>query len=296
MGLSRRDKLALEAAEGCSGHGDFRRGLCPFCIDRVGTDNPHRNWWVSQATGWYGCHRCAIKGRLPGFEDDDQYVPAPDAPGVSAELKAYVGPPDGFVSALVPSRAMAVAAKYLQTRGVTRSIAADAGIGACISGDLAGRVVIPVLGIDGKTWHGWVGRLYREAKGTWEPKYKNCPGMGRANTVYNVRSLVSTRLDPVICCEGAFDAIKYWPHCLAFLGKPGDGHAAILAATTRPISIVLDGDSWRESEVFARKLKRLGRRDVGWVRLEPKTDPNDIDPERLKKVCANSVIDGEAAY
>lgn len=297
--MTKKQLLALEVLEGAGGHGDYCRTQCPFCEDRLGSTTNHKNFWVGRETGFFSCWRCGIKGRLHGFEDDDQYIPAPrEATEPQAPQAPHVdlGPPVNYVSAVTRSPTVSVAVKYLRSRGVTRSIAEDAKIGVCLSGPQEGRVVIPVLGIDNRTWLGWSARLYRQPRWDGEGKYQTCPGMDKGHVLFNLRALASTMQEPVLCCEGVFDAIQYFPHCVAFLGKPGDGHVDLLLASKRPIAICLDGDAHREAEALARRLRRLGRQNVGWVRLPARMDPNTVDPVRLRTVAADSVKDGCAEY
>ena len=70
--------------------------------------------------------------------------------------------------------------------------------------------------------------------------------------------------------------MPYWPHAVAFLGKPSHEQVDMLMDCDRSIVIVLDGDAWREGWALAERLKLAGKR-AAMVRLPPKTDPNDVD-------------------
>jgi len=56
----------------------------------------------------------------------------------------------------------------------------------------------------------------------------------------------------------------------------------------RPVCMVLDGDAWRESKATALKLLVRGHK-VGFVKLPPGRDPNDLEPQRLFDAAIESI-------
>jgi DNA primase len=104
--------------------------------------------------------------------------------------------------------------------------------------------------------------------------------MQRGKILYNAKALYADSTLPIIAVEGVFDALPYWPHAVAFLGKPSYEQIEMLYETDRPVVVVLDGDAWRESWALAERLKLAGKK-AAMVRLPPKTDPNDVDRKWL---------------
>ena len=64
---------------------------------------------------------------------------------------------------------------------------------------------------------------------------------------------------------------------VACLGKPNEAHLALLQEARRPVVVVLDGDAWEEGEALSLRLRFEGLR-AGFVRLPPKTDPDEVSP------------------
>jgi hypothetical protein len=274
---SRRDRLALEAADRVSGGGVWKRSPCPFCEDVLGSPDPRPqgNWCLNTSTcGWH-CYRCGTKGYLPGHGPEDE----PEE--VEKEVVEHQAP-DGFLSLDDDSIMVKAARRYvMKKRGVSERTIKQAQLGACMDGKYAGRVVIPVLDPTHTSWRGFVARKFDES--AWGPNALNDSAMDRENLVYNERALHREHAAPVLCVEGPFDALSFWPNAIAFLGKPAEKQIPILEQSKRPLVICLDGDSWGESEGLCMRLKfrdELKQR-VGWVKLPPTTDPNTVDPHWL---------------
>jgi DNA primase len=161
----------------------------------------------------------------------------------------------------------------------------EAGIGACVKGKMAGRVVIPICGGRNNKLVGWQARSWTDSQNGL--RYYTSPNFKRAEHVYNEAALYLDTDEPCMVVEGLFDALPYWPHAVALLGKPSEGQINMLANTYRPLCVVLDGDAWLESEMLCLRLRIEGVR-ASWIRLPPKKDPADLSVKDLKSLVRNA--------
>lgn len=106
--------------------------------------------------------------------------------------------------------------------------------------------------------------------------------------MWNVAALDVETSDPILVTEGLFDALPLYPYSVALLGKPTDHQIALLRDALRPVCMLLDGDAWRLSKAVAWRLYAQGQR-VGFVKLPPTRDPNDLNPQRLLDQAVASV-------
>lgn len=261
--------LAEKSAKAANqGSGAFRRGICLACEVRTGKPDRRGSFSFNTTTGWYICFKCAVRGRLDGFEDVVREMVEPERP----EMK----PPEGFYElcrgdgkgaySLEPARV------YLRGRGLTNEgLWAEARLGACIDGFYASRVVVPVLSPDGE-WLGFVARAWTKKA---DVPYLYPRGMNRRDTLYNHAALLVRTERPVFVVEGVMDALALWPDAVAVLGKPSDPQVWALADCPRPVVVALDGDAWREGEELALRLQLEGQR-AGNVRLPAKMDPDEV--------------------
>lgn len=254
---------------------------CPFCDDARGAPDTTRALAVSSTTGWYRCWRCHTSGRL----HTDEFVPQQAALRAVAVLETdaedETPPPPGFEplsGAGTDATVLSGARAYLRNRGIGQATINEAGIGACVVGRYARRVVIPHV-IRGR-WVGWVARSYDPKE---ERRYLYPAGMSRR--LWNEGALHVEGAGPLMVVEGVFDALPYWPDAVACLGKPTRAQITMLEGARRPLVIVLDGDAWREAEALALRLRYFGgvRHPVGWVKLPPKQDPGAIDRAWLRR-------------
>lgn len=243
---------------------------CPLCPVYFGSVDRGQSLSVQPAKGAWKCWRCMHAGRLPGTYAPTQEVVAP--------TRHVFDPPDGFVpiDECRGSIAHAPSVEYLERRvGLARARAL--GFGSCMVGQLAGRVVMPLRDRADLPWWGWVART---VAGDVRPKYRYPPGMERR--LFNPLALDLWDDAPALIVEGVFDALPYWPHAVACLGKPTDDHVAIMARSNRPIAVCLDGDAWREGEMLMLRIALCNDRvPVGVVKIPPKEDPGSIEPRAL---------------
>ena len=265
-------RQALSAAKFVTASGHARTN-CPFCEAVVGKVDKKQCLGISVRSGFYKCWRCHTKGKLDGKEFD---IPAVEKPVEKAPMQA----PEGFYELGRGPGATAIsfseAREYLHHRGLTDpAVWAEARIGATLKGRCSNRVVVPVTSPEG-AWWGWVARSW--LKGVDRP-YLNAPGMtvGSDGHFFNHAALLQPSERPVLVMEGVFDALHYWPHAVAVLGKPTEEQVHELAVCPRPVVVALDGDAWREGWALAMRL-RLEGQQAGAVRLPPGADPDEVEP------------------
>lgn len=245
------------------------RANCPLCLTRTGKADRKQALAINVSSGAYTCWKCQASGKIKTKGLDIQLDDLPEVQAALAEME----PPEGFTLLSGDSSMSLEPARSYALKRCPEELWAEVGIGGCASGKYAGRVVVPIMASDGETWLGWVGR-------TWYPSdraYSYPKGMNRGEVLYRGAILHEPTEAPVLVVEGVFDAIHLWPHGVALLGKASEYQMEALAASPRPVVVVLDGDAWEEAYAMTLRLKIHGKRDVGYVRLPPKHDPDEVD-------------------
>lgn len=277
---------ALAAVEGrppsASG---WARGHCPFCPTVYGRRDKNRSLSVHLESGRVVCWRCGTRCGTSGPKD---YRPKPRKLGEPPPEA-----PEGFLTFTKalrehPSYANQ-ALDYLESRHVSKKAIVRSGMGMAVDGKLAGRVVVPVHGVE-KPWLGYVSRIWEcsdpldlpPRRPKYLPKYFNSAGLDRENNLFNMSALQVDSDKPVMVVEGVFDALPYWPHVVACLGKPAHKHVDILARSGRTLVVVLDGDAWLLGEACAKRVCLAGGRAT-YLRLKAKKDPGTVMPKKLWK-------------
>ena len=280
--MSRQDYV-LEAIQYGSKSSKGWRARCPFCV-RQGHQTKKQNLYVSAKSGKWFCYRCHSVGYLDGYDHEAHEEEL-------GEIATFA-PPRGWTplgwgegaSSMFASQAR----EYAHKRGLSTVLMQTAQVGISTLPpenpeeelDWRGRLIIPILDAEHKTWVGFVGRDYT---GRLEPTYQYPDGMSRGRILYNARSLLEVTDEPVLVVEGVLDALQFWPDAVAVLGTWTKQHVALLAQSNRPVLAVLDGDAWRKGEGLSLALKLAGVRS-GWLRLPPGMDPDEIKPWILNEI------------
>jgi len=276
--------MVLEAIQHGSKSSKGFRTRCPFCV-RQGHQTRKQNLYVSAKSGKWFCYRCHSIGYLDGYD--------PDAHEEELGEIATFAPPRGWCPLGWGEGATALFARdareYASSRNLTRTLLQVAHVGISTLPplddeelDWRGRLIIPILDAECKTWVGYVGRDYT---GRIEPVYQYPDGMSRGRILYNARALLEVTDEPVLVVEGVLDALQFWPNAVAVLGTWTKAHVALLAQSNRPVVAVLDGDAWRKGEGLSLALKIAGVRSH-WLRLPPGMDPDEIKPFIEEEVLA----------
>jgi hypothetical protein len=258
--------------------GGWWRANCPYCLEQTGKPDKRQSLGIKPLIAFFACFKCGVRGRLREVPDDVLVLARradPDAP------KPIKGPPDGYEE-LAPdwdSIMLQAPRRYLEGRGVGLDVVRDARVGCAMVGKFRGRVIVPVLDVDERTWLGFSARDWTDRQ---EPRYMYPRGMARGVLLYNWAALYVVTDEPLILVEGVFDALPYWPDGSATLGKPGDYHRRLLADASRPVAVCLDGDAHEEGWALAEYLQLQGSR-AGSVRLPPGSDPNTVERPWLRE-------------
>lgn len=291
--MSRRDRNAsIEATLGDARTAGRRqvRVECPraTCVSSK-TLRPDKSVNVDLVTGMYHCHRCGLGGRLEG----EQYILLDDSDEPTNEeleaRKRAAQPPTGYVPLWcgdhATSWAAAPARAYAASRGFDAERLRAFRVGAVLFGYYGGRLVLPLTDDDGEWW-GWVARAYTPAAAA-AGKYLYPKGMPRGEYLFNGAALNPVFVDdddPAIIVEGYLDCVPYWPDAIPTLGQPSRFHVRLFETASRPVAFLLDGDAWEEAMMYAARLRFAGKR-AGYVRLPPKTDPNEVDIAWAREEC-----------
>jgi len=246
----------------------YTRVNCPACEDRgKDTADNSRSLSINNENGFFKCWRCELKGKLFDNEDEeieDENEEWEDVPlEMPSDFRAIESSDEGL--------------NYMLGRGFDQETMRRAGVGFACWGKHAGRVILPFRGITGELV-GWVGRTTRDAN----PRYWTAQGMDRSRIFYNDSEVYKKRETPLIVTEGPLDALKWWPHAVAALGKPTSEQKEKLAKHARPMLIILDGDAWREGLSIARELRRKGAEAYA-IALEPGKDLAETKKDTIRK-------------
>lgn len=276
--------IALLADAIPSGDG-WLRANCPFCPGLVGKFDKNRSFGFNEHSGYYHCFRCLISGKV---EISEEWAPVTKDRHLETS-EGDMSPPKGFIPLWVgdglTAHCLKDAREYLLKRGLDFQTIADAKIGACLDGDFANRIVVPILDVADETWLGYAGRDWTNQQYL---RYRYPVGMPRSTIMYQQKALFVETDEPILVVEGVFDALSFFGHAVAVLGKPSPWQVQALSGSKRPVAVVLDGDAWEEGWALARKLKLAGVQ-AGSVKLPAGEDPNSVDHDWLRNEAARCV-------
>lgn len=256
---------------------------CPLCLSNQGKEDRRQSLALNSETGGYVCHRCGSTGRIsPSALSELSRSSTSFSSSPATDYSLTQRPPPGFFPLTgenLRGRTTLRAQQYLMGRGIGPKTWEDTGMGVCISGHFARRVVVPIFDRSGQDWQGFVARDYT---GQSASRYLYPKGMKRAINLFNHHLLARDTEEPVLVVEGVFDAL---PHAdaVALLGKPSRQHPDLIARTKRPIVVCLDGDAWEVSQALYMQLKLRGARAC-WIHMPPDKDPGDTSPEEMQRM------------
>jgi DNA primase len=188
------------------------------------------------------------------------------------------------------------AMKYLKNRGIKSYDIERYDIGYCDKGDYAGRIIVPSFDVDNKLNY----FLARDFTGNAYLKYKN-PPVSKDVVVFENQIDFS---EPLILCEGVFDAMAIRRNAIALLGKniPSKLKMRLVEHGVKEVSIVLDNDAYKNALYISEtlmndnikvKLVRMGGEDaadLGFKKVIERINSTDIlDFGQLmqQKLCLN---------
>ena len=159
------------------------------------------------------------------------------------------------------------ALSYLYKRGITDSDILKYNIGYCDDGLYSNRIIIPSYDADGKL-NFFVGRDFYSSK----MKYRNSP------TTKNIIGfdLFINWDEPIILCEGVFDAMAFKRNAIPLFGKNvmSNLQKKIIESKVKVIYLALDNDALEDTIKISEYFINNGI-DVRMMKFKEK-DPSEI--------------------
>ena len=188
--------------------------------------------------------------------------------------KGKVELPKEFLSLVYkhPSPVYKHAISYLQKRGITYEDILKYNIGYCDQGLYTNRVIIPSYSEDGQL-NFFVGRDIFESK----MKYRNSP---TPKDVVGFELFINWD-EPIVLCEGPFDAIAIKRNAIPLFGKTilSNLKRKIIKKKVKQVYISLDRDAILDSIKMVEDFMKNDI-DVYFVNL-PEKDPSDLGFENV---------------
>lgn len=235
--------------------------FCPFC------HHHNKKFAVNVVKNKWKCWICGAKGgSLVGlFRKIDV------SPAQIAELRTYLSDadiktfkdditesatlhlPKEFLPLWKPVDTYAYkhAISYVKKRNISGYDIIRYRMGYCDEGAYKGRIVVPSYGMDGKLNY-FVARSYYDGG----MKYKNPPV---SKNVIVFEDQVNWN-EPIVLCEGVFDAIAIRRNAIPMLGKflPKKLEVKLLENKVTHVYILLDDDARNEALQLEQKLQGYG--------------------------------------
>ena len=157
--------------------------------------------------------------------------------------------------------------KYLYERGLTDNDFIKYDIGYCTSGEYGGRIIIPSYSSSNQL-NFFVARTY---DGNYY-KYKNPEA---SKDIIFFENLINWN-QPIIICEGVFDAIAIRRNAIPILGKSISKQLLkkIIQSNVDSIYIALDQDAIKKALEYCEQFLSIGKK-VYFIDLKEK-DPSDM--------------------
>ena len=188
--------------------------------------------------------------------------------------KGKVELPKEFLSLVYkhPSPVYRNAMMYLQRRGITYEDILKYNIGYCDQGLYTNRVIIPSYSEDGQL-NFFVGRDIFQSK----MKYRNSP---TPKDVVGFELFINWD-EPIVLCEGPFDAIAIKRNAIPLFGKTilSNLRRKIIEKKVKQVYISLDRDAILDSLKMVEEFMKNDI-DVYFVNL-PEKDPSDLGFENV---------------
>jgi hypothetical protein len=161
---------------------------------------------------------------------------------------------------------------YLYKRGIDDSDILKYNIGYCDEGVYSNRIIIPSYDSEGQL-NFFVGRDFYNSK----MKYRNCT---------TTKDIIGFELfinwdEPIILCEGVFDAMSFKRNAIPLFGKTvmNKLQKKIIESKVKTIYLALDNDAMVDAVKISENFINNGI-DVRMMKLKEK-DPNEIGFENL---------------
>jgi len=174
------------------------------------------------------------------------------------------------------------AMSYLKKRGVTIFDILKYRIGYCESGEYSGKIIIPSYDCTGQLNY-FVSRAYYEAD---KYKHKN-PKISKDIIGFD---LTINWEEPIVLCEGSFDAIAIKRNAIPLFGKiiQPNLQKKIIEKRVKDIYICLDEDAIRNALSIAEKFMGEGL-NVYFIELKEQ-DASDLGFQRITEIIENTGV------
>ncbi|MBT4208555.1 hypothetical protein HOE22_09465 [Candidatus Woesearchaeota archaeon] len=171
------------------------------------------------------------------------------------------------------------ALRFLYSRGITDTDIMRYSIGYCTEGIYQNRIIVPSYDSDGMLNY-FIGRDFYSGG----MKYKNPP---ISKDIIGFDLYVNWN-EPLILCEGVFDAIAIKNNSIPLFGKTilPKLYKKIIEKRVKQIVISLDDDAFKDSLKMTNDFMNMGI-DVRFVKLKGK-DPSEIGYEKMVSELFNS--------
>ena len=157
--------------------------------------------------------------------------------------------------------------RYLYKRGLTDNDFTKYNIGYCMTGDYAGRIIIPSYD-ENNNLNFFVGRTFEDAF----MKYKN-PSASKDIVVFE--NMINWD-QPLVLVEGVFDAMAVKRNAVPILGKTLSKSLMkkLVSSKVQDIYIALDKDAEKKAVSYSEQFLSMGKR-VFFVNMLDK-DPSEM--------------------
>jgi len=252
---------------------------CPFCNHKkpkleinFNTNDKGENPWE--------CWVCETRGRTirsllkqlkisgPQAQEVLQYIKKGEQ--VEYQIEKAIELPKEFQPLyLAPTTSFSanIARKYLYDRGITDNDILKYNIGYCIAGEFSDRIIIPSYDQNNQL-NFYVARSFNRSYA----KYKN-PEASKDIIVFE--NLINWN-QPIIICEGVFDAMAIRRNAIPILGKNISKSLLkkIVTSKVKEIYIALDRDALKKAVKFCEQFISMGKK-VYLVDMDEK-DPSEM--------------------
>lgn len=294
MGISEQKLLALlqkVLGEGKIVSKDEAMFVCPFSHHRkpkLAVNLSTQRWqsWIDTNAKGRSIFALFKRLQVPSnyFDELSRIVKLPKSSQTQETKEEYVSLPYEYkrLTETHTDFSYAKAMKYLKNRGIESYDIERYDIGYCDKGDYAGRIIVPSYDADNKLNY----FLARDFTGNAYLKYKN-PPVSKDVVVFENQIDFS---EPLILCEGVFDAMAIRRNAIALLGKniPNKLKMRLIQHGVKEVSIVLDNDAFKNALYLSEslmndnikvRLVRMGSEDaadLGFKKVMEKIKSTDI--------------------
>ena len=262
---------------------------CPFCSHyknklevNINESSPHFGKWQCWVCGEKGATiRSLLKHMKISREEADQVLQY--VPRRQGEVEEYIAPtiklPDGF-KLLAEAEPNSFEAKrvrnYLYNRGLNDNDFLRYNIGYCTEGKFKDRVIIPSYS-ENNTLNYFIARSLRDDAYL---KYMN-PDVPKDSIIFG-ENLVNWN-QPVILCEGVFDALSLRRNAVPLLGKIISSALMkkLIESPMQDIYICLDQDALKAAIKNCEILMNAGKKV--YLVKPPEKDPSESGFEAMVK-------------